>query len=452
MIVGCIGLYGERVEQALVGIKRLRPYVDRYVVITDESVTESQKQQLQAAGCEVYFHPWLDSTVKMRNQYLQKCQHGDWIVVHDPDEWFSESFCKDLRQVLAEAEKDNIRVLLINSHDTWRRLDGKVETGVSTFYKNLIVHYETDAYYEGVGEGEDSKVGWHEVLRMPLGSLTARLPDKYWYEHVKEEHEVWERAMRNAFIAGGGNDRRDSNPSWKPLRAICESLGLETWTKLREYLRKGKIAPQLKEWFWENRFEGFDYDHEEMEGGRWYFEYLHPEEAKFPDGRVWKPVLEVLEGSEVEVMRYVEDVYMKVLHRHADQQGKEAYATAIIQGRLKRELLPLVIQQSQEYQQRFGRPLIPDVIPPAPGIPPQLPGESVRLPVPVNVDVRLTEDLFIEALKRSKIWWQVKPRLDVGAWIEKQLPEERWKELQEWLYSGKDLTLKEFLKLLEDLA
>jgi len=452
MIVGCIGLYGERVEQALVGIRRLRPYVDRYVVVVDESVTEEQKQLLQSVGCEVYFHPWEDSTVRMRNQYLQKCQHGDWVIVHDADEWFSESFCEMVREIVQEAEKQGVGLLLINSHDTTTRLDGRVDSSKSSFYKNLVFHYVGNVYYEGAGEGEEEKrAGWHEVLKMPPGTKGMQLPDHFWYEHVKEEHEVWERACRNVWTCGGGNDVREKNPSWKPLREICASIGIKTWPELRGYLRRGKVDLRLKEWFWENRYEGFDWQHEMMEGGRWYFEYLHPEEAEFPDGRVWKAVFEVEPGSPVEVMRYVEQCYMDVLHRHADQQGKEVYTKAILEGRLKREALPMILQQSPEYQEKFLKQLgAPVPLPPTPQPPtvppPTGPSEMVRMPVPVNVDVRLTEDLFFEALKRSKLWWTLKPRLDVGKWLEEELGEEGWKALQERFYREPRPTLEELLR------
>lgn len=458
MIVACIGIYGERLEQALVGIRRLRPHVDRYVVIVDETVTDEQKQLLHAEGCEVYYHRWEDSTVKMRNQYLQKCQHGDWVIVHDPDEWFNEAFCEDVRKVTAEAEKmPGTVILLINSHDTTRKLNGTLDSSKSSFYKNLIYHYNTDMYYRGVGEGEaEFKAGWHEILTGPTGELrTVQLPDKYWYEHVKDEQEVWERAMRNVFICGGGNDRREDNPSWKPLRDICATLGLDTWPKLRDYLRKGGVDAKLKEWFWENRFEGMDYDHEEMEGGRWVFEYLHPEEAAYADGRVWKPVLEVVQGSKTEVTRYVEETYLKVLHRHADQEGKEVYAKAILEGRLTREALPLVLQQSLEYRERFlaqaQAPRVAPVRPPEVTPSPSMEVERMRVPVPVNVDIQLTETVLVEALRRSKIWWKIKPRLDLGLWLEQNLGEEQWKKLTEWMYAHPSLTLQEFVKKLESL-
>jgi len=432
MLVACVGVYGERVDQAIVCIKRLRPYVDRYVVIVDESVTEEQKQKLRDLGCEVYFHPWEDSTVKMRNQYLQKCQTDDWVIVHDPDEWFNEQFCKDVRRICEKAKREGIDLLLINAHDILIKEDGTREETVSTFFKNLIFRKRLGTHYEGVGK---AKV-LHETLIIPGLQKTVKLPPKYWYEHVKYWYEVWERAARNVFIAGGGNNAGERNPSWKPLRKICDELGLDTWPKAREYFRKGNIDPRLKEWLWENRSEGFDYDHEEMEFGRWYFEYLHPEEAKFPDGRVWKPVFEVDLNSPAGIMKYVEKCYLEILGRHADQEGKEAYTKAILEGKIRKEDLPNILRRSREYMEREG-----------------IAPERVRMQIPVNVDIGVTPEMFVEALRRSTTFWiDIKPLMDVGKFIKKQLGEE-WRDFERWFYRNKDkLTLADFIKRLEEVV
>ena len=431
MIVGCIGLYGERVDQAIVGIKRLVPYADRYVVIADESVTEEQKQKLRDLGCEVYFHPWEDSMVKMRNRYLQKCQTGDWVVVHDPDEWFCDKFCKNVKEICKKAEDKGIDLLLINSHDATIEEDGSRDESISDFFKNLIFRKLIGTGYEGVGEIKEV----HETLIIPGLTKTARLPkEKYWYEHTKYWWEVWERAARNVFIAGGGNNIGENNPSWKPLREICDELGLDSWPKAREYFRKGNIDPRLRKWLWDNRYEGFDYDHEEMEFGRWYFEYLYPEEAEG-----WTPVTEMEEGSPAEVMMYVEQTYMKVLGRHADQEGKEAYTRAILKGGLSREDLPLILKQSPEYVEKVARP-------PAAG------GEAVKIQVPVEAQIRLTEDLFIEAMMKSDTYWLgIKPKLDMGSLIQKSLDDEVWQNLQEWFYKEKPV-LKQFVEKLKEVS
>lgn len=431
LIVGCVGVYGERVDQATVCIKRLRPHVDRYVVIVDESVTEEQKQRLRDLGCEVYFHPWEDSMVKMRNQYLEKCQTKDWILVHDPDEWFCEKFCEDVKEICQEAEKDDLALLLINSHDITYQEDGTKAESVSDFFKNLIFRKMEGTHYEGVGEVKEV----HESLIIPGLTRAVRLPkETYWYEHVKYWHEVWERAARNVFLAGGGNNVGERNPSWRPLRDICDDLGLDTWPKAREYFRKGDIDPRLKQWLWDNRFEGFDFDHEEMEFGRWYFEYLHSEERKFID-EVWEPVHEIPAGSLVEVMRYVEQTYLKVLGRHADQAGKESYANAILEGLISREALPDMIRGSAEYQQRTRT---------------QIQGERIRIPVPVNVDLQITEGIFLEALKRSSVYWLgIKPKMDIGGFVLDSLEPEEKEEFLKWFYE-KEPALNQFLKKLSE--
>lgn len=427
MLVACLGLYGERVDQALVGIKRLRPYVDRYVVVADETVTEEQKQQLRDVGCEVYTHKWEDSMVKMRNQYLNKVQTDSWVIVHDPDEWMNDQFCKDARELCKKAEAQDIDLLLINSHDATIKADGSRDESISDFFKNLIFKKRIGTHYEGVGEIKEV----HETLLIPGITKAVRLPkEKYWYEHTKYWWEVWERAARNVFMAGGGNNRGTQNPSWKPLREICDSLGLDNWTKAREYFRKGNIDPRLKKWLWDNRTEGWDFMHEMLEFGRWYFEYLHPEEAEG-----WKPITEVPVGSPPEVMQYVENTYMKVFGRHADQEGKEAYTAAIVEGRMRREDLAEILKRSPEYVQKAQAGM-----------------ESIRLQVPVNVDVKVSEDLFIQALSRSETYWgKIKPRLDLGAFIEQSLGEEQWKSLQKWFYAEKP-NLQQFLRKLAEVT
>jgi len=411
MIVGCIGVYGERVEQALVGINRLRPHVDRYVVIVDESVTEEQRKKLADAGCEVYFHPWEDSMVKMRNHYVEKVQTDDWVIVHDPDEWFNEDFCNDVRKIIARVETSPIDVVLINSHDTFTGADGKTSTNVSDFFKNLVFRKRVDTHYEGVGQVKEV----HETLIIPGMQQQAKIDKKYWYEHVKYWWEVWERAARNVFLGGGGNNVGERNPSWLPLRKACDDLGLKNWPQAREYFRKGGIHKCLKEWLWAVRFEGFDFHHEMLEFGRWYFEYLHPEEAEG-----WAAVTELAPGSPPEVMRYVEECYMKVLGRHADQPGKEMYTAAIVQGKLKREDLPELLKQSPEYKEKEAGPT-----------------ENVKLQVPVDVNIRVTEAIIIEALGRSKTWaTMIKPRLDVGIFLELALGPEKWNEFLAWFYKN----------------
>jgi len=341
MIIFCQGTYGERMWQTKECVKRIRPFVDRAVIICDETVSEEDLDWLKDKQCEVYVYPWNDNFPEMRNHYLDKCQDGDWVIVSDPDEWFCKDFCNDLRSIVAEAQNDNITLLGINSRDVMHESNDdrySEENAVkSNFYKNLIFRFVHGTRYEGCGKSANV----HEVLL--LKGAHRNLPDKYYYTHHKYPWEVWERAMRNVYIGGGGNNMGDGNPQWTRLKSITSKLGLHSWREVRDYMRKGNIDDSLKQWLIDNRRDGFDYEHEMMEGFRWYFEYLHPEENT--DG------LEVLpsNNTRAKTMRVVEESYLRLLGRHASQMEKERYVDLISNGSLSVSDLAVVLTTTPEY-------------------------------------------------------------------------------------------------------
>jgi len=408
MIVYCQATYLERKDQTLEGLRRIWPYVDRCVIVAPENPEEWP--ELVGGGphpkppkVEYHQEEWTDDFPAYRNKYLSHVKEGDWVIVADPDEWFSESFCQNLRTLLEKVEKEKIGLILINSHDFTDQPDGSVSETKSTFYKNLIFRYTKTVHYQGVGEAKNV----HETLILPPGTRSGQLDDVYFYEHHKKWWEVWERAARNVWIGGGGNNVGEKNPSWKPLRQISEDVydrteeihtSLKTWPQARAYFRKGRIDTKLKEWLWENRFEGFDWQHEMMEMGRWYFEYLHPEEAKFSDGRIWKPVTEVAPGSPPEVASFVEQTYLKVMGRHADDAGKKHYTSMILKGEISRDALPGILKQSPEYREKHPEET-----------------ERVKMNVPVDVDLRLTAQIIWEAITRSETYARkIRPILELG--------------------------------------
>lgn len=350
MIVACVSIYDERVEQAIKGIENLRPNVDKYVVIADKSVTDVQKLKLRILGCEVHVCPFEDNLMLLHNQCLDKCQEGDWAIIYDPDEFFNDQFCRDVREICGKASEEEIDMLLVNVHDVLFDEKGTKTEKLSWFYKNLIFRKREGVRY--TSDSEMKKI--HESLQLPSGASVMKLDkEKYWYHHEKQWHEVWERAARNVFICGGGHDLGTQNPFWRPLREICNELGLDTWAKARAYFRKGNIDPRLKMWLWFTRYDGYLYQREMMEFGRWYFEYLHPEEAEG-----WK-LMGLVKGSVIEVTWYVEETYETILGRNADEKGKENYVKAILNGKILREDLPNILRASEEYQQKFLKKPLP---------------------------------------------------------------------------------------------
>lgn len=393
MLVFCQASYWERRDQTLECIKRVAPYVDRVVIVEpDYDIDWCTQISMQYPNVQFHRREWKDNFPEYRNEYLKLCNYGDWVCVADPDEFYGEQLCKDLRKITGDADKEEITLLLINSHDIDIKLDGTRDERISTFFKNLIFKYAEGVHYEGVGEAKNV----HETLLIPYGKPKS-LDKKYFYEHVKTQLEIWERAFRNVWIGGGGNNVGVINPAWEPLHKITDiMLGLKSWPQVREYLRKGNIDSVLKEWIIAHRNDcGWDWENETSECFLYYFT-MHPKEM--PEGIERKPEKPSL-GSPPEVMAYVERCFLEVLGRHADDPGKKAYTNAIIKGEIMREALPLILRRSDEYKRRFPE-RVKEV-------------EKVRIPVPVDVDVKVTQEHFVKALKKSKLYsTQIKPKLE----------------------------------------
>lgn len=311
--------YDERRGQTMRCIERIAPHVPRIVIIAPEP--EKEWPGLKAfENVEYYQVPWEDNFPKYRNEYVNRVPDGEWIAYSDPDELYSESLAQNLKSIVEAHDRAGYNHLFVNSHDIMTDREGRTATTVSSFFKGILFKKVPGTHYIGVGQAANV----HEGLVIP-GERQHTLGRQYYYEHSKLWWEVWERAARNVFIGGGGNNKGTENPSWKPLRELCDSLGLASWELARPYFRKGNIDWRLKQWLKENSYDGMDYEHEEMEFGRWYFEYLHPEENDS-----WKPVTELASGSLAETMRFVEKTYLEALGRHASDAEKEHWTRLLM--------------------------------------------------------------------------------------------------------------------------
>lgn len=336
--------YGERETQTRRCVERVRPHVDRCVVVHDSTLSDESKNWLREHNCELHFREWDDNFSAQRTAYLNAAGANNWVLCSDPDELFCERLCQDLRKIVADAEREGKGQLLINSHDINHDADGETRTCTSDYFKALLFYNWPGTRYYGTP---------HEVLHTPRSWRIKKLPREYYYEHEKHYHQVWERAARNVFVAGGGQNVRFLNPHWAPLRAIADRLGIKRWPQMREYLRKGNVDPELKNWMVNNRRDGTDWEHEVMEFFRWYFEFLHVEEntegwrAMDKGGNPITPAAEA-------IMRYVETCYLEVLKRRADREGRENYVRLIQTGEIKRTDLPNILRESAEYKEKFA--------------------------------------------------------------------------------------------------
>lgn len=80
MIVFCQVTYDEDAHNTKKCVESIRPYVDRCIIIEDGTLPQEIRTWLKEMNCEVYVHPWMDSTSIQRNEYLKRLSDGDWAV------------------------------------------------------------------------------------------------------------------------------------------------------------------------------------------------------------------------------------------------------------------------------------------------------------------------------------------------------------------------------------
>lgn len=281
--------YKARLPQTCEAVRRVAPYVDRIVIVqNDFDGQDDEIVEEAAAKCQdvrVISKPWIDHFSAYRNRYLSEVKDG-WVLVSDPDEWFSKEAGEQLRSMILNSRfGSRYNVVAFNSMDTWYADDVNwahpdpkkilASNRSTTWYKQLFFKYYPGLRYNGVV---------HEGLLWPQGIKVkvTNAPPECYYEHVKTNSEVRERGCRNFFTGGGGvNDLGKLFPEWTDLRKrLTLELGISTWYVFRDYLKAGNVAPWLKQWIIEYRnWDTATWMGSEIRGlFYWYFKRLHPEE------------------------------------------------------------------------------------------------------------------------------------------------------------------------------
>jgi hypothetical protein len=427
IIAYCQATYVADFSDTLACVERVYKYVDYVIIVEDGSLNELQRQKLKAyPNLILKTVEFKDNLPEYRNAYLEEAKKlkADWVIVSDPDELFCEELLKDLRQIIDWAEANGYNMLGVNCREAFVAVEWlddldklKESPGgyrESDFWKNLIFKLYPDLRYEGVGKTKTVHETWYSCV--PWKAIN--LPKKYYYEHRKSALKIWRNAARNLFMGGGGDNVGDLNPYWVELRQICDKLGIKTWQEFESYLKKGNVAPELMDWLIKAlNAKPTDYGVETRETAKYYFA-LHPEDITPGVEYLLKNPPEMDEEAKVET--YVRKVYFQVLGRHPDREGLETYKRQILEGVIAKEQLPEILKSSPEYQRKF--PLIK---------------ERVKIQVPVNIDVGLNDEYFIEALMKSDLWFtEIKPQLDIGKFILSHVKNRE--QFLAWFYKNKD--------------
>jgi glycosyltransferase involved in cell wall biosynthesis len=268
-------------------VRGLLPHVDSVTVVDggsqDLTIPYMRNWERAEPKLRFFIHPWRDNFPEQRNNYLRRVAEiatdGDWVLVCDPDEFFSEEALTSLRRLaeVAQAKRERFKsasfqcrsVSLQGGKRTWENLD--------SYWKTLFFRWSSGLKYGHHGDG-----AVHETLHGITPTYqTGHHPEfpALTYEHRKQENVIWPRGARNLFIGGGGPNLGSKNPRWMELRAIADRLGLKTWREFNAYLIAGNIDGSLKDWIVRHqKTSGFDGASEHREVYKTYFRLYHPEE------------------------------------------------------------------------------------------------------------------------------------------------------------------------------
>jgi len=357
-IIYCQATYQADYLDTVKCVERVSPYVDNTIIVEDGSLDQIEKDWLLSKGCIVKTYKFQDNLPAMRNEYLEEVKKLDphaWIIVSDPDELISENTCRDLRRIIQMAEAEGHNMIGINAHDIWIDAD-QMDEGIkqkeapykeSDFWKYLIFKIAPDYRYEGVGHAKNV----HETWFAPsLYRSAIHLTKEYYYEHHKSLLKIYRNAARNMFIGGSGDNLGDLNPTFVQLHKLTKTFGIDTWPLFEQAMTAGNINPEIKEFLIEHRSDSkFSWESEVREMFKWYFG-MHPDENT--EGWI-SEYTAPLPGSREDIDNYVSSVYFGVLGRCPDEIGKNHYVQAILNGELKKEQLPAIFVNSDEYKTKF---------------------------------------------------------------------------------------------------
>lgn len=268
-------------------VASLLPHVDSVNIVdggsTDGTIPYFRNWQRVEPKIRYFIHPWRDNFPEQRNNYLRRVGEiavdGDWVLVCDPDEYFSQEAFASLRRLaeVVQKKREHYQAVAFKCRSVSMRGPERTWSNEDDYWKTLYFRWSPSLRYDHNGEG-----AVHEILRGASPTYcTGHHPEfpALMYEHVKQENVTWPRGCRNLFIGGGGPNLGKKNPRWLELRAISDRLGLKTWHEFQKYLLVGNIDPQLKAWIIENRkTTGFDGASEHREVYKTLYRFYHPED------------------------------------------------------------------------------------------------------------------------------------------------------------------------------
>ena len=140
-----------RLHEVIQCIQRVKPYVDRVVVVDGGSCDDTILTLRNWEGVELYLHPWNDNFSQQRTNYIKRAEGNggtDWILVSDPDELFSEVTLQNMRDTIAQVGP-RYNMIAFESHSVTAKGDKMVNERQDQYWKPLLYRWNPGIHYIG---------------------------------------------------------------------------------------------------------------------------------------------------------------------------------------------------------------------------------------------------------------------------------------------------------------
>lgn len=213
-------------------IKSLKNQVNEIVVV-DTGSTDNTMAVARKLGAKVYCFPWQDDFSKARNFALSKAK-GDWLILLDADEYFTDKTAGNIRQVIRQAQQvDGLLVQLVN-------FDVDRAEAQNYFYALRMVRKQAGLHYEGMIH-EELKLSGDNTMK--LAQVPANMLEIYHTGYATSVSQ--QKIKRNLQMLQQAVAKGHSEESL--ARYFCDCyFGLDDMEKCEHYgwmeIRKGRQA------------------------------------------------------------------------------------------------------------------------------------------------------------------------------------------------------------------
>lgn len=122
-------------------INSIKNQIDEIVVV-DTGSTDNTLEVAKQCGARIYNYEWNDDFAKARNFALSKAA-GDWLILLDADEYFTEETASNIRQVICKNRQADAFLLQMVNYDADKQ---EIQ---DYFYQLRIARNQDGLHYEG---------------------------------------------------------------------------------------------------------------------------------------------------------------------------------------------------------------------------------------------------------------------------------------------------------------